>query len=188
MESPVPPPMATMRTERVRRGDERCTCWSLSDARAVAIGVKKFCKPGIFLEEGEIFVVARVITILRPELYSQLQVFHGRLGFPCKAIQSRHSIDDVIGFGGQLSSAQKMFAGLIPSAHIHHGYTLLIMLLGSAWRNGLGTLQPLFDNAKMNAGAVREVFRRSGKHFVKLGLGLGIPLLLKMLYGLLEGS
>ena len=161
---------------------------SPSGARAVAIGVKKFRKPGILLEEGEVFVVACVITILRPKLYGQLQVFHCRLGFPRKAIKGRHSVDDVIGFRSQLSRAQKMIAGFVPPPHIHHGHALLIMLLGCARRDGLGTLQTLFDNAEMDASAVGEILSRSGNHFFELGLGPSIFLLLEMLYGLFEGS
>src|SRR5580704_14740884 len=81
-----------------------------------------------------------------------------------------------------------MFASFIPPSHVHHGHTLLIVFLGSARRDWLGTLQTLFDNAEMDASAVGEVLSRSGNHFFELGLGLGIFLLLEMLYGLFEGS
>lgn len=81
-----------------------------------------------------------------------------------------------------------MLAGFIPASHVHHCYTLLIVLLRGARRDRLGTLQPLLNNSEMDTSAIGEILSRSGNHLFELGFGLGIFLLVEMLYGLFEGS
>ena len=47
----------------------------------VFFGIEQFRKARVFLKEGEIFIVSRVIAIFWPELYGNFQIFHRGIGF-----------------------------------------------------------------------------------------------------------
>src|ERR1700681_2114239 len=116
IESPVPPPIATTRTppgpavrSRVPFFIGIASLWSElaaqldSGAGGFAFGVEQFGKAGIFLQEREIFVVARVVAVFRTQLNRDFQIFHRRFGFPGQTIQRGHCIENVIGLGRKLA-------------------------------------------------------------------------------------
>ena len=79
-----------------------------------------------------------------------------------------------------------MFASLVPAAHVHHGHTVLVVFLRESRRGRFGGLQPLFDDAQMDASAVGKLATRPGEGLFEQDLGLRIFLLLEMLQGLFE--
>ena len=70
-----------------------------SARRTFSLWIKQFGEARIFLQERKVFVVSGVIAILWPKLNGDLQIFHGRIGFPGKAIKRRHGVNHVVGLG-----------------------------------------------------------------------------------------
>jgi len=47
----------------------------------VFLRIQKLSETGIFLEESEVFVIARVIAVFRTQLNGDLEIGHGGIGF-----------------------------------------------------------------------------------------------------------
>src|ERR1700761_670447 len=132
IERPVPPPSATMRTGRVRRLALRCGVRVMTWARGgrfaphllsracedylaertatVALRIEELGEARIFLQEGEVFVIARVVAIFGPELNRDAQILHGGIGFAGEAIERGHRVHNVVGFRRGFVSAVEMLA------------------------------------------------------------------------------
>ncbi len=146
---------------------------------AVFFGIEQFRKTRVFLKKGEIFIISRVITIFRAELDSNFQIFHRGIGFAGKAIESRESVMDVVGFGSGLACLVKTFPGVIPAANIHHSHTALVMFIRGA-RILLGDgLHTLLSNFDVHTRTIRELFAGALKNFFEFLLGAREFLLMK---------
>ncbi len=133
------------------------------------------------MEECEVFVVPRVITILGAQLNRELQAFHRALCFAREAIQRGHGIDDVVGLRRGLQGTVKMHARFVPAAKIHQGYALRVMVLGGFW-SGRGRLgKPHLDAADVDARPVAKLLVRPFKHLLKELFGALKLLLLNFL-------
>src|ERR1700722_14558681 len=140
---PVPPPRATMRNPRefffglavffftCGRGElifdqiagvrTAGRFFKRSAGGAVFLRIQQFSEARIFLEEGEVFIVTRVIAIFRFELNGYFQIGHGGVRFAGQAVESGEGVMNVIGFGCGAPGFIEAFAGIIPAAHVHHG-------------------------------------------------------------------
>src|SRR6476646_6844011 len=64
----------------------------------VFLRVQKFRKSRIFLEEREVFIIARVVAVFRAEFNGYLEIRHSGIGFTCEAIKSRKRVMNVVRF------------------------------------------------------------------------------------------
>lgn len=150
-----------------------------SASGAVFFGIQQFRKTRVFLKEGKIFIIACVITVFRPELDGNFQIFHRGIGFTGKAIESGESVMDVVGFGSGLACLVKTLPCVVPAANIHHSHTTLVMLIGSA-RILLGDgLHALLSNLDVHTRTIRELFAGALQNLFKFLLGARELLLMK---------
>lgn len=147
--------------------------------RTVFFGIEHFGEARVFLEEGEIFVVASVISIFGAELDSDLQIFHGGVGFASKAVESGESVVNVVSFGCRFSCLVEAFAGVIPTADIHHSDATLIVFFGGLGILLVAWLHALLGDLEVHASAVGKLFARAFENFFKFGFGFGKLLLVK---------
>ena len=155
-----------------------------SAAEAVFFRVQQFGKAGVFLEEGEVFIIARVVTVFGAELDGDLEIGHGGIGFAGKAIERRERVVNVVGFRRGLAGFQKAFAGFVPAANIHHGHATLVVLLSRAGIFFLKRLHALLGDFHVHAGAVGKLLAGPLENFFELLLGAGKFLLMKECQGL----
>ena len=80
-----------------------------------------------------------------------------------------------------------MIPRLVPTSQIHHGHTRLIMLFGSTQRRRRLLRKALFDDAKMNLRAIRQLFARANLDLFQQLLRFNVFLLMELLNGLLVG-
>src|SRR3984893_654156 len=78
------------------RASQRARPEPTSVGGTVLLRVEHLGEKRIFLEKGEVFVVACVIAVFRPELDGNLQVFHGGIGFAGKAVERGERGMDVV--------------------------------------------------------------------------------------------
>ena len=138
---------------------------------AVFLRIEKFGEARIFLEEGEILVVAGVIAIFRAQLNGDLQIGHGGIGFAGEAIERGQRVMNVVGFGRGFAGFDEAFAGVVPAADVHHGHAALVMLLGGAGILFRGRLHALLGDLDVHAGAVGEFFAGAFQNFFEFLLG-----------------
>ncbi len=133
--------------------------------RTVFFGIEHLGEARVFLEEREIFVVPRVISIFGAELDSDLQIFHRGVGFTRKAVESGESVVNVVGFGCRFSCLVEAFAGVIPTADIHHSDATLIVFFGGLGILLVAWLHALLGNLEVHASAVGKLFARAFENF-----------------------
>ncbi len=133
-------------------------------AGVFALRVEQFGESGVFLKKRKIFVIARVIPILRPQLDGELEILHGRIGFAGQAIESGHGVKDVVCLRRQFAGALQVLASLVPAAEIHHGDALLVMFIGRADGSAGRPIDALIADADVHLGAVGELLAGSGGH------------------------
>jgi len=155
-----------------------------SAAEAVFFRVQQFGKAGVFLEEGEVFIIARVVTVFGAELDGNLEIGHGGIGFASEAIERRERVMNVVGFRRGLAGFQKAFAGFVPAANIHHGHATLVVLLSGPGIFFLKWLHALLGDFHVHAGAVGKLLAGPLKNLLELLLGAGEFLLMKKSQGL----
>src|SRR6201996_2126850 len=209
VERPVPPPRATMRTGRVRRLELRCWVRVMNWARAgrfaphklrqacedhlakrpaaVALRIEQFGEARIFLQESEVFVVARVVAILGPQLNRDAQILHGGIGLAGEAIEGRHRVNDVIGFRGGFVSAVEVLSCFVPAAEIHERHALRVVILGGFYRGHGRASGALVADADMHLGAVLQLFAGAFEGFLQRLFRAREFLLLKVFKALLVG-
>ncbi|MFZ0967818.1 MAG: hypothetical protein WAN13_06055 [Candidatus Acidiferrales bacterium] len=142
----------------------------LSDG-TFTLRIEKLGKTRIFLKEGEVFVVPRVVAILGAQLNREFQAFHRTLCFAREAIQRGHGIDDVVGLRRGLQRTVKMHARFIPAAEIHQGNALRVVVFGRLWRGLWDLRKSYFDAAKVNARPVAKFLVRPFNNLVEDLLG-----------------
>ena len=99
---------------------------------AVFFRIEEFGEARIFLEEGKIFVVARVVAIGAAKFDGDFQIGERGVGFASETIERGECVNNVIGFGRELAGFVETFACVVPAAEIHHGHAALVMLVESA--------------------------------------------------------
>ena len=193
VDRPVPPPRATMRNPREMffglavffftcgrcelifdqiAGDQTAgRFFKRSAGGAVFLRIQQFSEARIFLEEGEVFIVTRVIAIFRFELNGYFQIGHRGVRFAGEAIESGEGVMNVIGFGGGAAGFIQAFAGVIPTAHVHHGDAALIMFVGGTRILIVKRLHALLGNFYVHAGAIGEFFAGAFHNFFEFLLG-----------------
>lgn len=142
-----------------------------SAGRAVLLRIEQLSEARILLQEGEVFIVARVIAVGGAQLDGQLQIGERGIGLAGEAIESGKRIDNMIGFGRLLAGFLQAFAGFVPAAEIHHGDAALVVLLGGAGRLLLGRLHALLGNLDVHARAVRKLLAGTFENLFKFLLG-----------------
>ena len=146
---------------------------------AVFLRIEHLGEPRIFLEKGEIFVVASVIAIFRTELDRNFQILHRRIRFSGETIKRGQRVVDVVRLGRRFARLIEAFSGVVPSPDIHHGDAALIVLISGA-RILLGArLHTLLGNLQVHAGAIGEFFAGSLENLLQFLLGLRKFLLVK---------
>src|SRR5580704_15158747 len=118
VERPVPPPKATTRIERPRFCGAffmQISCGNLgrklqsmprrSAGRTVAFRIEQLGETRVFLQKGEVLIVASVITIFGTQLDGYFQILHGGFGFAGKAIECGHGVHNMVGLGRGLAGA-----------------------------------------------------------------------------------
>src|SRR5215472_10501144 len=79
---------------------ENTTCLAKPGlSSAFLLWIEKLRKARVFLEEGEVLIIAGVIAVLRTQFDRHLEVGHRRIGFPRQAVQRRKRIVNMIGLG-----------------------------------------------------------------------------------------
>src|SRR5467141_3190622 len=97
---------------------------------AVFLRIEQLGEARVFLEESEILVVARVIAVLGAQLNGDLQIGQSGIGFAGEAIERSQRIVNMVSFGRGLASFVETFAGIIPTADVHHRHAALVVLIG----------------------------------------------------------
>jgi hypothetical protein len=154
-------------------------CPRESTGGAVFLGVQEFGKAGIFLKEGEVLVVARMIAILRAKLDGDLEILERGVGFSGETIESGQGVVNVVGFGRGFASFIEAFACIIPAPDVHHGHAALIVLVGSAGILLVRGLHALVGNLEVHAGAVGELFTWTFQNLLELLFGASELLLME---------
>lgn len=162
------------RLERAGKNKGKC-----SARRTIFLGIKHLREAGVFLQEGKVFVVARVIAVFRTKLDSHLQILHRGICFAGQAVERRERIVNVVRLGRGLSSAIQALSCVIPAADIHHRHAALIVLVC-----GLGILlvtwfHALFGNLQVHASAIGKFLAGPLKDLFEFLLGFGKLLLVK---------
>jgi hypothetical protein len=152
--------------------------------RTVSLRVEQFGKAWVFLQEREIFVVARVIAIFRAQLDGNLQILHCGIRFAGEAIERSHRVDDVVGLRRGLARPVKVLAGFVPPAKIHQGNALRIVILVGFRRPCRQARDSLLANSHVNPGAIAQFLAWAFENALEGLLGALIFLLLKMLESL----
>jgi len=83
--------------------------WEGDEWTLLFLRVEEFGEARILLKEREVLVIARVVAIGAIEADGDFQVGHGRVGFAGEAVEGGKRIDDVVGFGGELSRCSAIF-------------------------------------------------------------------------------
>ena len=120
------------RAQRRKRTGLSLSHKSSSAGGAVFLRIEQLGEARIFLEESEIFVVARVIAIFRAQLDGDLQIGHGGIGFASEAIERGQRVMNMIGLGSGFAGFVETFARIVPAADVHHGDAALVMFIRSA--------------------------------------------------------
>ena len=158
---------------RVHREEEALT------GGAVFFRVEKFGEARIFLEEGKILVVAGVVAILGAQLNGDFKIGHGRIGFAGEAIERGEGVVNMVGFGRRFAGLDEAFAGVVPTADVHHGHAALVMFLcGARIQFGRGP-HALLGDLDVHAGAVGELFAGAFQNFFEFLLGASKFLLME---------
>src|SRR6267143_898620 len=161
-----------------RRGQAKTILQKLSGG-AVFLWIKKFGKARIFLKEGKILIVARVVAILRPQLYGDFEIGHGGIGFAGETVERGQGVMNMVGFGRRFTGFQEAFARVVPAADVHHADAALVMLLGRPGILFRRRFHALLGDFKVHAGAIGELFAGTFQDFLEFLLGLGEFLLMK---------
>ena len=146
---------------------------------AVFFRVEQFGEARIFLQEREIFIVARVIAVRGAEFDCDLQIRKRGIGLAGEAIERGERVDNVIRFRRGFAGAVKTFARFIPTAKIHHGHAALIVIFGGFGTLLLRRLHALFGDPDMHACAIGEFLAGAFQNFFQLLLGFGKLLLVE---------
>jgi hypothetical protein len=204
VERPVPPPRATTLNPfascfDLRGGFNAQTCYEFRDAvatqryevykradpREISVGgavffrVKHFGEARVFLEEGEVFVVARVIAIFGAKVDGDFEIFHGGVGFAGEAVERREGVMNVVGFGRGFARFVEAFARIVPAADVHHGDAALVVLVGGLRILLVARLHALFGDFQVHASAIGELFTGTFENFFEFAFGFGEFLLVE---------
>ncbi len=133
--------------------------------------IQQFGETRVFLQEIEVFIIARVITVSGTQIDGNFQIGQGRIGFAGKAIKSGKGVMNVIRFGRELTGFLKTLASFVPPAQIHHGNATLIMVFGTSRILVSGRLHALFRDAQMGTRAVSQFLAGAGDNALKFLLG-----------------
>src|SRR6266478_9228149 len=125
---------------------------------AVFLGIEQLGEARVFLEERKIFVVARVIAILRAQLDGDLQIGERGIGLAGEAIESGQRVVNVVGLGRGFAGLVETFAGIVPSADVHHRHAALIMFFGGTRILLMGRLHALLGAGKFLLMEERQSF------------------------------
>jgi len=138
---------------------------------AVLFRIQQFGEAGVFLKKGKVFIVTGMKTVGGAESDGDFEVRHGGIGLAREAIEGREGVVDMVGLGRKLAGFFEAFAGLVPTAEVHHGDATLVMLFG---RLGIllgGGFHALLDDAQMSTRAVRKLLARTLEDLFELLLG-----------------
>jgi hypothetical protein len=146
---------------------------------AVFLWIEKLGEAWIFLEEGKILVVARVIAIFRAQLNGNFQIGHRGIGFTGEAIERGQGVMNMVRLGSRFAGFQQTFARIVPAADVHHSDAALVMLFGGAGILFEGRLHALFGDLDVHAGAIGELFAGAFQNFFEFLFGPGEFLLME---------
>jgi len=166
-------------TEKKKTGQAEAGPTKQLAGEAVFLRIEQLGEARVFLEEREIFIVARVITIFRAKLDGYLQIGEGGIGFAGETIERRQRVMDMVGLGRGFAGSIEAFAGVVPAADVHHGHAALVVVFGGARILFLGRLHALLGNLQVHARAIGEFFAGALQHFFQFLLGLGEFLLVE---------
>ena len=148
-------------------------------ARAFFFRVEHFGEARIFLKEGEVFVVARVIAIFGAQIDRDFEIFHGGVGFAGEAIERGQRVMNVVGFGCGFAGFVEAFARVVPTADVHHGDAALVVLVDGLGIRLVARLHALLGDFEVHASAIGEFFAGAFENFFELAFGFGEFLLMK---------
>src|SRR6266850_2421730 len=144
------------RQRRKNRTGKACPYKRPLTGGAVFLRIEQLGEARIFLEEGKILVVARVIAVFRTQLNGDLQIGQGGISFAGQAIEGGQRIVNMVGFGSGFAGFVETFAGIIPSADVHHRDAALVMLFGGARILLVRRLHALLSDFHVHARAIGE--------------------------------
>jgi hypothetical protein len=158
-----------------------------SAGRTVAFRIEQFGETRVFLQKGEVLIVASVITIFGTQLDGYFQILHGGFGFAGKAIECGHGVHNMVGLGRGLAGAIEMFASFVPATEVHERDALGVVVFGGLRSGDRGAGDALIANADMHFGAVVEFLGGTMQDLFEGLLGARELLLLEKLESFLVG-
>src|SRR5207302_1782621 len=108
---------APLPADAALRHNSRWLCFLAS--KPVFLRVEQFGEARIFLEEGEIFVVARVVAVFRAQLDGDLEVLECGVGFAGEAIERCQRVMNVVGLGRGLARFVEALPRFVPAPDVH---------------------------------------------------------------------
>src|SRR5882724_2627522 len=99
---------------------------------AIFLWIEQFGEAWVFLEEREIFIVARMIAIFRTQLNRHLQIGQRGISFAGEAIEGGQRVVNVVGLGRGFAGFVQALSRIVPAADVHHRDATLIMFFGGA--------------------------------------------------------
>jgi hypothetical protein len=158
---------------------QQARCRANSAGGAVFLRVQELGEAWIFLKEGEVFIIARVIAVLRAERDRNFEIGHGGISFTREAIERGESVMDMVGFRRCLARFEEAFASVVPAADVHHGDAALIMIFSGARVLLVAGFHTLFGDLQVHASTIGKLSAGTFKNFLELLLGAGKFLLMK---------